>query len=131
MRQRAPVDVGPRTCTGAIRMTISLMTISEVAERLAVSPRTVRNLIGLGPAHDGLAAVKIGRSTRVTTTELERFILGLTHINSSRPVEVVAAPAITQTQPRVVPLPRPRKASQSLIPSRLPVGSLSASRVTS
>ena len=112
-------------------MTTSLLTISEVADRLAVSPRTVRNLIGLGPTHGGLAAVKIGRSTRVTTTELETFILGLTRIYSSRPVEVVAAPAVTQTQPRVVPLPRPRKASPSLIPCRLPVGAHSTSRVTS
>ena len=44
-----------------------VLTIAEVAERLRVSPRTVRRQIGSG----ALYAVKIGRSVRVPRTAVE------------------------------------------------------------
>jgi excisionase family DNA binding protein len=45
----------------------NVLTIAEVAERLRVSPRTVKRLIASGT----LCAAKIGRSVRVQRTAVE------------------------------------------------------------
>jgi excisionase family DNA binding protein len=49
---------------------VQLLTLDQVAERLAVSRRTVQRLI------DGreLSAVRFGRSVRVTERELAAFV---------------------------------------------------------
>lgn len=47
-----------------------LLTIDEVAARLALHHRTVRRLIESGD----LRVVRIGRAVRVQENELERFI---------------------------------------------------------
>ncbi len=49
---------------------IRLLTLPEVAERLAVSQRTVQYLVERGQ----LRAIRIGRSRRVTEGELRAFV---------------------------------------------------------
>ncbi len=49
---------------------ISLLRIPEVAERLAISSRSVHRLI----SRRMLPAVKVGRSTRIQASALERFV---------------------------------------------------------
>jgi len=46
------------------------MTVAEVAERLRVSERTVRQLIMRGE----LPAIKIGKEWRIARAELEAFL---------------------------------------------------------
>lgn len=47
-----------------------MLTTKDVAERLNVHPRTIRNLIETGE----LIAYKFGRDYRITETDLETFI---------------------------------------------------------
>ena len=49
---------------------VQLLTLATVAERLAVSRRTVARLIEAGE----LRAVRFGRSVRVTERELAAFV---------------------------------------------------------
>ncbi len=49
---------------------VRLLTLPEVAERLAVSQRTVQYLVERGQ----LRALRIGRARRVTESELRAFI---------------------------------------------------------
>lgn len=51
-------------------MTARLLTLSEVADQLAVSPRTVRQLV----ATRRLAAVRVGRLVRVRPEALAAYI---------------------------------------------------------
>ena len=48
-----------------------LLKLDEVAELLAVSPRTVRRLAGRG-----LPAVRVGRILRFFRQDVERFVAG-------------------------------------------------------
>ena len=56
-----------------------LLTIEQVAERLAVARRTVFRLIEKGD----IRAVKIGRLTRIRESDLERYIAQLGEGNGS------------------------------------------------
>lgn len=49
---------------------VQLLTLSQVAERLAVSRRTVQRLIDAGE----LRPVRFGRSVRLTERELAAFV---------------------------------------------------------
>lgn len=51
-------------------MTTALLTLSEVAERLRVSVRTVHRLIDRGQ----IRPTRIGRRTLVTEKEVEAFV---------------------------------------------------------
>ena len=63
-RRREPVEAIPEPIDKAV------LTIAEVAERLRISPRTVRRQIGSG----ALYAVKIGRSVRVPRSVVEALL---------------------------------------------------------
>ncbi len=47
-----------------------LLTVSEVAEELAIHPKTVRRLVACGE----LAAVKIGAAVRVHPADVDAFV---------------------------------------------------------
>jgi excisionase family DNA binding protein len=53
-----------------------LLTVEEVARRLAVATRTVRRLIDRGE----LIAHRMGRVVRVSEDDLEQFIRGLRNV---------------------------------------------------
>ena len=54
-------------------MNATLLTLTEVAERLKVSRRTIERLISTGV----LGHIKIGRNTRVEDGELDRYLAEL------------------------------------------------------
>lgn len=64
-RRREAVEAIPEPIDKAV------LTIAEVAERLRVSPRTVRRQIGSG----ALYAVKIGRSVRIPRSTVDALFL--------------------------------------------------------
>ena len=52
---------------------VNLLTVFEVAERLKVCVRTVRNYIKAG----SLRVRRLGRAVRIEESELERFVAAL------------------------------------------------------
>ena len=79
---------------------LRLLTIDQTAERLACSPRTVRYLIDRGPLAEGIAAVRMGRSVRISSLAIEEYIHGLEPVlhpqkpsqQASAEIEVLALP---------------------------------------
>jgi excisionase family DNA binding protein len=71
-----------------------LLTTSEVAEILCVSPRTVLNLLA---RHD-LLGVRVGRQWRIANEEVERFISGQNgHVPSTSRPSIPVEPKSVQT----------------------------------
>ncbi len=66
-RRREAVEAIPESKDKAV------LTIAEVAERLRISPRTVRRQIASG----ALCAVKIGRSVRIPRSAVDALFLKL------------------------------------------------------
>ena len=60
------MTTNPKTGDAASR----LLTIADTAERLNVSPRTVRRLIDAGQ----LPIIRIGRAVRIAEDDLERAV---------------------------------------------------------
>lgn len=80
-------------------MSEALFSISEVAGRLRVHPRTIRNYV-----RDGrLKAVRIGRQFRVAQSDLEALVGGAlpadTPVRRSRNVEVASVLSVDAIRP--------------------------------
>ena len=69
-------------------MTTKLLTVPDVAERLAVSPRTVKRVLARGE----LPVVRVGRLVRVRDEDLHRFLAARTYALGSA---TVAAGGVT------------------------------------
>ena len=80
---KSPASCGPRS---------SLLTLKEVADRLALSTRTVRRLV----AHGDLEAVWLGRSVRIAPSSLERIEVGDDAVKLIGNKQVLAAAVTSQ-----------------------------------
>jgi excisionase family DNA binding protein len=58
--------------------TPQLLTLSEAADRLGLSTRTVSRLVGLGD----IASVCIGANRRIKASDLDQYIAGLVRARS-------------------------------------------------
>lgn len=53
---------------------LDFMTVAQVAERLRVCQRTVRDWMREGPVHRRLPFVKLPRAVRISRAELNRWL---------------------------------------------------------
>lgn len=65
--------------------TFRLLTVEQAAERMAVSPSTVRRLIRSGR----LPSINLGRCRRVPSTVVEEFVQGLLDDAMSDPTRIM------------------------------------------
>jgi excisionase family DNA binding protein len=69
-------------------VTAKLLTVQDVAERLAVSPRTVKRVLASGE----LPVVRLGRAVRIREEDLRKFLAARTCAQGSG---TVAAGGVT------------------------------------